>query len=344
MIPASLQHIDVTWLGTVLPQAPSSVAVVDAHHGTTGRGLLRLGYSPGTCGPETLFVKLPPPDPRQREFVASTQMGRKESLFYARLAAELPIRVPRCYFADADESGYHYIMLLEDLNASGCEFRNATTAYSQDYVNAVLDAFADLHGAYLDSPRFERDLSWIEPPMAHAMGPLLVEKAVSRYGAELPTTFTDAGELYLQNHAAIHALWREGLPTLCHGDVHDGNLFRDAMQPGFLDWAVINRTSGMRDVAYFMVGSVKPDDRVTGQDALLRRYHHRLSERADRAPSMADLVEQYRWHALYTWVAAATTVAMGDQWQPVDYVLRSLRRVHRALDDLDSLAAIRQAL
>ena len=37
-------------------------------------------------------------------------------------------------------------------------------------------------------------------------------------------------------------------------------------------------------------------------------------------------------------------MAMGDDWQPFNYVMRSLERLHGALEVLDSVAAIRGQL
>ena len=51
------------------------------------------------------------------------------------------------------------------------------------------------------------------------------------------------------------ALYREGECTLVHGDPHLGNLFVDSAngdRTGFLDWAMIARAPGIRDVAYVL--------------------------------------------------------------------------------------------
>ena len=117
--------------------------------------------------PARLFVKLPPTDELQRAFVTSSGMGRREALFYESLSAEVPVRVPRCYFAASDDAGEEYIMLLEHLEDSGCTFHNASTRYSIDYVRQVLAAFRQAACAYWESPRFDTDLHWVQPPLQH---------------------------------------------------------------------------------------------------------------------------------------------------------------------------------
>ena len=254
-LPLTVAEITPEWLsGALAGQCPgvevTGIVVDDAHSGTTGRPLLAPEYAGAVQGPPRLFVKLPPDDERQRAFVTENGMGRREALFYRLLSAEVPVRVPRCYFADSNETGDRYIMLLENLEDAACSFRNSSSRYSMAYIREVLAAFARLHGTFWDSPRFADDLAWVEPPGFHPMAPRLVERAMEQYANSMPPVFRAMGDFYLENAAGIHQLWTEGTPTLVHGDVHDGNLFYDERNsepggrtPGFLDWAIIGRTS-----------------------------------------------------------------------------------------------------
>lgn len=343
-IPASLSDIDKGWLSEALNEQVAIVQVVDAHSGTTGRGVLQLDYAAETTLPARLFVKLPPTDDVQKAFVVSSGMGRREVLFYEHLGGEVPIRAPRCYYCAASESGDQYIMLLEHLDDSGCTFRNSSTMYSLDFIRSVLDAFANFHAKYWQSPRFETDLAWLQPPVQHAIGVDLVASALEQFGSELPAVFTSMAELYLTETNAVHRLWNDGDLTLVHGDVHDGNLFFDGTQPGFLDWALAARAPGMRDVGYFIAGAMKPQDRGEHQRAMLQYYRARLIQYGAHAPSESQLWEQYQWHAAYVWIGAATTLAMGDAWQPIRYARKSLDRINATLVDLDSVDGIRANL
>ena len=87
----------------------------------------RIGRSPSLAsGDHVLDVPVEGADPlagdytdeMQRAFVVSSGMGLRESTFYASLSAELPVRVPRCYFAASEDSGEQYIMLLENFGIS----------------------------------------------------------------------------------------------------------------------------------------------------------------------------------------------------------------------------------
>jgi aminoglycoside phosphotransferase (APT) family kinase protein len=344
LIPKDLEALSSDWLSNALNAPVKGFTVVDAHAGTTGRALLELEYGDGAKLPPRLFVKLPPTDELQRAFVTSSGMGRREAMFYQSLSQEMPVRVPRCYFADSDESGEEYIMLLEHLVDADCTFNNASTRYSQEYVREVLAAFARLHATYWASPRFESDLEWLQPPLQHEIAVQLIEQALQQHGASMPDVFRAMGELYLSRADDIHRLWRRGDSTLIHGDVHDANLFYDGDTPGFLDWALVARGPAMRDVGYFLAGTLSPQDqRDWGRD-LLVYYRDALLKHGVAAPSEQELWQQYQWHAAYVWVGAAVTLAMGDAWQPINYVLASLERLHAAMDTLGSVDAIREAL
>ena len=343
VIPRELASISAEWLSSVLAVEIKSVAIVDAHEGTTGRGVLSIDAAADSGLPSSLFVKLPPGDESQRAFVVSSGMGRREALFYQQLAREVPVRVPRCYHADTDDPGEHYIMLLERLQDSGCAFRNASTRYSPQYLETMMEQFALLHAAYWDTPRFDTDLAWLEPPRQHPIGVSLVARALSQHGGSQPSVFRELAEFYLAHTDAVHALWNSGVPTLVHGDAHDGNLFMDGNLPGFLDWALVARAPAMRDVGYFLAATLRPGDRKHLRP-LVDSYRDGLLAAGVTPPSQRDLLEQFRWHAVYVWVGTVVTLAMGDAWQPTEYTQATLARLQDTLAAEDCAAALRAGL
>ena len=131
---------------------------------------------------------------------------------------------------------------------------------------------------------------------------------------------------------------------MIHGDVHDANLFYDGDRPGFLDWALVARGPAMRDVGYFLAGTLLEEDQREAGRPLLEFYREQLLSLGAPAPGIDELWQQYQWHAAYVWVGAAVTLAMGDAWQPVNYVMASLEKLHTAMDILGSVDAIRSAL
>ena len=336
VIPCSPEEISASWLSEVLGEQVDAVEVLDAHAGTTGRAVIEL-QGAGSL-PKRLFVKLPPEDEQQRLFVTSSGMGQREALFYRQLSSEVQVRVPRCYYADSNDSGDRYIMLLEDLSGSGCTFHNSKNHYSIDYIRRVLSAFARLHARYWESSRFSADLGWVQPPLQHEIAVQLIGLALQRHREEMPPVFSQMAEYYLANTDRVHLLWKTGAATLIHGDVHDGNLFLDGGEPGFLDWALLARGPGMRDVGYFLAGTLAPEHRGLARE-LIAEYRQQLLAAGCDAPALDELWLQYRQHVAYVWVGAVTTLAMGDAWQPTAYVLSTLERIHAVMESVETVAA-----
>jgi hypothetical protein len=344
-IPTTIEDITCEWLTDVLNRNVSGFSVEDSNSGTTGRAVLAMQYGDDCQAPHRIFVKLAPVDEMQQAFVASSDMGRREAMFYQSLSSEVPVRVPACYHSAWGESETQYIMLLEHLDDSGCTFRNSSQRYSMDYVRSVMAAFARLHAAYWETPRLQEDLQWIKAPLQHPIALQLIDSAMQQHAGEMPPEFSAMAELYLNNADAIHQLWNRGSSTIIHGDVHDANLFLEGDNPGFLDWALVARGPGMRDVGYFLAGTLSPSDQQLHAEDMLVFYRQQLlSQGVTSPPSHEELRLQYAWHSTYVWVGAAVTLAMGDAWQPQDYVRSTLERLHLTMAHLGAIDAVREHL
>lgn len=348
-LPDRPEAITPEWLSaamaTSLPGVEvARVEVVDRHSGTTGRARLRLGYASGSDGPETLFVKLPPFGDAQRQLVAVTDMGRREAHFYESLASETPVRIPRAYFAAHGDEPTDYIMVLEDLEASGCTFPESVEDHAREHGGQVIAALARLHAHFWRDERFGSELSWVPPAMRGALGAKLIENARQQFGKELPPVFSELCRLYADNHERVCDLWDEGPATLIHGDIHSGNQFLDGDQVGVYDWAVISRSPGIRDLGIYLCNSCPGEVRRKEQDGWLRAYRQGLVDAGIDAPKLETLWLRYRRAVLYGWVAATTTASMGDTWQPIEVGMSAMHRSTEACAELETLEAFREAL
>ena len=348
-LPARPDEITPAWLSEALSKSlpgveVARVEVVDRHSGTTGRAKLRLGYAAGARGPDTVFVKLPPFSEMQRQLVATTDMGRREARFYAELAAETPVRVPRCHFAAYGAEPTDYICVLEDIEATGCTFPKNVEQHAREHGGALIEALARLHAHFWEDPRFAGELSWIQPAMRGAFGAKLVAIARDRFASELPAVFSELCDLYIAHHERIAELWDEGGATLIHGDTHSGNQFLDGGRVGLYDWAVISRSPGIRDVAIYLGNSCPPEIRRAEQDGWMRAYHDGLVAGGVDAPALDVLWQRLRLAVLYGWIAATTTAAVGDRWQPLEVGMRATRGATQACAELETLEAFREAL
>lgn len=348
-IPETPEAITREWLSealaTSLPGVEvTRVEVVDRHSGTTGRARLALEYASGRAGPATVFVKLRPFDEAQRQLVAVTDMGRREARFYEVLAAETPVRVPRPWFAAHGDAPTDYILVLEDLEASGCSFPESVDRHAREHGRQVIEALARLHAHFWEDQRFASELSWVPPAMRGALGATLIERARERFGGELPPVFSELCRLYADHHERVCDLWDEGPSTLIHGDIHTGNQFLDGDRVGVYDWAVISRSPGIRDVAIFLCNSCPVEVRRSQEESWVRAYRQGLLDAGIDAPELDGLWRHYRLAVLYGWVAATTTAVMGDKWQPVEVGMAAMQRSTQTCAELGTVEAFREAL
>lgn len=343
-IPTELADLDAEWLGTRFGAAVEAVQVLDSHSGTTGRARLGVTWAPSARQglPASVFVKFAPFDAEQRGFVALNQMGVREARLYRDLAGDLPVRVPRPWYAAFDAEG-RYVMGLEDLVAAGCSFPSPRDPRVGEWMGRIVEQLAHLHARFYESPRFTRDLAWLAERGTGAgdLGASLVRLALERVGERLSPAFRRFASLYIERAPAIAELWNSGPATLVHGDPHLGNLFVDGERIGFLDWGVTGVAPGMRDVAYVLCNSVPTQPRRANEKKWIARYRSVLAEGG--VTLAADTAwEQYRLFAIYSWLAATATVAMGSRWQPEQLAFDSTERATQALEDLRCEALVRE--
>jgi hypothetical protein len=343
-LPLEVDELTPAFMSWALDTEVATVAVLDRHSGTTGRA--RLALSGARDVPPTVFVKLAPFGESQRKFVNNVGMGVTEARFYRDIAAETGLRVPKVWFAD-HEGDDRYIMVLEDLEAAGCRFPGPDDDDIEFRARDIVAELAPFHARYWQSERFagDGDLAWIAPKGTASGdgGAPLVQMALDNLADRLPDGFRPLAELYVARAPDVLALYRDGARTLVHGDDHMGNLFVDGTRTGFLDWAVISYAPGMRDVAYVMCNSVPAEIRRAIERELVADYCARLASLGVTLDAN-EAWDQYRLFAVYSWVAAACTAAMGSKWQPEHIGLGGTARATVAAVDLDCLGLLESRL
>ena len=345
-LPTEVDELTAEWFSQVLGRDVAEADVRDRSSGTTGRALVALRGEPGL--PATVFVKLAPFDERQRSLVDMTGMGVSEARFYRDLAGEVPVRVPGVWFAATDGDGY--VMVLEDLTATGCSFPRPDDADIDARARDIVEQLATLHAQFWESDRFagDGDLAWLSgrANRGGGAGRRFIEQAVEVLGDSMDESFHRIAAIYTARAEDITRLWSEGPGTLVHGDPHLGNLFVDVAaggRTGFLDWAVLCRATGMRDVAYVLCNSVPVDVRQAIERGLVERYCELLAA-AGIALDPNEAWDQYRLFAVYSWVSATATAGMGSKWQPIEVGLGATERTTAACAHIDSAGLLESLL
>lgn len=354
-IPASSEAIDASWLSAALADRHpgvqvESVEIVDRAEVTNSHAWLRVRYARDGAAhagaPESLFCKLLPMDPTRRVLIAQTQMGLREAKFYERLAPELALRVPRAHVVRYEEDeGGAFILLLEDLNESGCTVSTGPESPTPDAAAKALEDLAAMHVHFEDPGTRRREAGWVsgpDPPSDY--GTLRLQEGLDHHRDKLSDAFAEMSALYIERPDALQALWHEGPQTVIHGDTHIGNLFDDHGVTGFLDWGLVVVSTPLRDLSYFLNMCLSVEDRRGHERELIRHYLEIRSALGGSAISFDEAWKTHRIQASYLAPAACQTVTFPEDVtdRRKRFAAAFLERASAAIEDLESRAAIRE--
>ena len=271
--------LTAAWLSGVLGRAVDELAVERVGAGQIGTCYrLRVG---GVGSSDTVVVKLPPPDPTERDMMAGAYRG--EVRFYQHLADTVAVRTPYCHHAEiADEStgSGDFVLVLEDL--APAEPGDQVAGCSIEEARAAAVNLAGLHGPrWCDPTRLDLDTLSVNGPDEIA---LLLEM----YGPTTELFLDGMGDLVSPAdaetlRACVPAIgpWllaRQERFGLVHGDYRLDNLMfsPDRTEVAAVDWQTLSLALPARDLAYFVATSLTPQDRRAGERDLVAAYHRAL--------------------------------------------------------------------
>ncbi len=341
-LPRTVGDLDAPTLSKVLGRTVRSVRVLASDAGTSSRARLVLT---GAGVPESVFVKLGAQTAATRLMGELGRLGHTEVRFYSQLAPELA-GVPEAYATAFDPWTGRYLLILEDLPES-CVFPDTLHPLSIDQASLIVELLATVHGTFWERVRQNGrgPLAWLYTPSGDVTSLLTgsLMKTSAKRLAERTTIPVDTGRFIADNYRAVAALIDTPPHTVMHGDAHPGNVyFRDG-EPGLLDWQAVRRGHPSRELAYTLITSLTPEDRQSAQRDLLEDYRRALAATGGPDLDPEDLWLRYRQGALYAYVAPLITAGMGGM-QVEDIAMEGLRRGVAALDDLETVAALKSTL
>jgi len=322
----------------------AEVRVERSQQVTNRHAWLRVAYDDPAGAPERLFCKLLPRGERNAA-VAATGMGPREARFYDRLAPLLPLRTPHVHAARVDEASGRFVLLLEDLGASGCTIPDGTVGVTPDAAAGALEGLAALHVRYEDPAVRAAEAPWVRPPsLGGDYGERMLRYGLDHHRDRIRDDFAEIAERYIADRPSLQAVWVQGPQTVIHGDPHIGNLFDDHGRVGFLDWGIVSVSTPMRDVGYFITMAMDPPDRRAHEVDLLRHY---LEVRAALGGSPIAFEEawlRHRLHAAYTVPASCQVVTFPADISPERRAFADafLERAQTCVEDLGACAALRE--
>jgi hypothetical protein len=341
-LPRTVGDLNTAALSRVMGRNVRSIRVLASDAGTSSRARLVLT---GDDVPESVFIKIAAQTAATRLMGELGRLGNTEVRFYSQLAPELP-GVPVAYGAAFDRWTGRYLLVLEDLPES-CVFPDTLHPLSTDQAGLVVELLANLHGTFWDRMRQSGrgPLNWLYTPSGDVTSLLtgsLMTTSMKRL-AERTTIPVESGRFIAENYRAVAAVIDTPPHTVMHGDAHPGNMyFRDG-EAGLLDWQAVRRGHPSRELAYTLITSLTPEDRITAQRELLDVYRQALAAAGGPDMGREDLWLRYRQGALYAYVAPLITAGMGGM-QVENIAMEGLRRGVAALDDLETVAALKGSL
>ncbi|OBH77017.1 phosphotransferase [Mycobacterium scrofulaceum] len=342
-LPRRVQDIDAAVLSRVMGTTVRSVRVLGSDAGTSARARLVLT---GKDVPDSVFVKLAAQTAATRLMGELGRLGHTEVRFYRQLAPQI-VGAPYSYGAAFDSWTGRYLVVLEDLPIESCEFPDTLHPLSPDQASLIVELLADLHATFWD--RLPRDgrgpLGWLYTPSGDVTSLLtgsLMHASIKRL-VERTDIPVETGGFIADNYRAVAALIDTPPHTVMHGDAHPGNMYFHGGKAGLLDWQAVRRGHPSRELAYTLVTSLTPEDRRATQRELLDDYRRALAAAGGPQLDRDDLWRRFRQAALYAYVAPLITAGMGGM-QVEDIAMEGLRRGVAALDDLETVAALRMSL
>src|SRR5205823_2372178 len=105
------------------------------------------------------------------------------------------------------DDGGGYVMVLEDLDASGCTYPGPSDADIGDRAASTVEELAHLHASHWEDPRFADELCWVPERAGFGAGGgknhaaatnagRFVRHALDRFATDMPAVFSVLGALY----------------------------------------------------------------------------------------------------------------------------------------------------
>lgn len=336
MLPAVPEDIVARWLTHVLRHQARTMEVTKIVHGTASKVFVKVVYDDDNAStanrPELLCIKGGFDPNIKAQYAWIVNIYFREVEFFNRVAPKLAhISLPKSHWAGHNgiDQG---IVIMEDLNAQGCEFGDPAEPWPVSRVLAGVEQLAALHAGTWNA-RAE-DYPWLTAHYDQAILSLM-----ETYDAVVLSDDRPSGiHGYLKDQTRMTAVlkkhYRSRNPKfqcLVHGDPHTGNTYIVEGQPRFLDWQIIHIGSAFHDVAYFIGGALTVEDRRAHEMEILDVYLEKLATYGGPTflSSQEDLLDEYRKGFL----AGVGWIMCPYVMQPREQVQAMAVRYAVALDD-----------
>ncbi len=335
--------LDPDWVGRVVAgggAGPRSVEFVEFVGTGQMSRLARYALEwAGDAGPATVLVKVPSSVATTRAMAFKRGPYLRECTFYASLAAELDVAVPRTYGVHYDADGLDFAIVQEDVATHRAGDQLADTGIPD--LRAALHQAAALHAGCwqrMDDPVFAvygEDLD-AEVARTERTFPAMAEEVVGRWGDNLDPAVV----AFVDRLLPLIGPWRRRRSrpdTLAHGDFRPDNLLFGRTDPDrpvvAVDWQLSTVGLATLDVAFLIGGALTKEARRAHEPELLDGYRRALATRGvDLDPT--SLRHDYAIATVQGVVVAIGAGAMVDRTERGERLLSTMLNRHgrHALD------------
>ena len=225
------------------------------------------------------------------DIAAAQSIYQREAAVYAFLGAAPPLATPRCYWSNAGADGRTLNLVLQDLTGQ-TRAVDQVSGCSRAEARAVGAELAKLHAAYWQHPELP-GASWLFDRKSRAAQAAETQLAAApvfreRYAGRIASVCLDAIDHFAEHAESIVRDLPAGV-TLIHGEPRVDNVLFEDLAEGhrawLIDWQFADYGSPMFDLAYFLAGSVSPEDRRAIEDDLIAA-HQAVIARVDPGYSL----------------------------------------------------------
>ena len=287
MIPSTVTEVSTDWLNEVLPDEFGKITEFTWSDLGKGVGILgvvsriNLTYRLGETGPETLIAKF---QSHAKENVLLCQtMGyyQREVNFYKDVGETFPVSKPKYYFADIDETGTPFTLLVEEIKDA--ILLDQILGASIEKTASVFTLLAELHAHYWETEELY-NLNWL-PPMNNNMykksqklASNLLQNFKDRRASEVDSSILKAIEEFIPRYPDfLDWAVNQGNQTFIHNDARCENyLFSADGSVTMIDFQYCTRFWGAWDISNWLSASLEVEDRREYGLELVNHYHNEL--------------------------------------------------------------------
>jgi hypothetical protein len=209
----------------------------------------------------------------------------REVRFYQKLATQLILATPRCYYARRDPASGRHLLLLEELGPADPE--TARQGCSMKEASLLVREIARFHAGWWQRPELGR-LSWIpdhnqsrHTDQMQQRFPQILAAFKTMGTGELPPGLLEMAERAGGQLAALaHDLYDASPRTLVHGDLGRENLAfsssRNDLGVAVANWQGLGKDAGVTDAALFIGEHLNSEVRPAEVRKLLAIYQQGL--------------------------------------------------------------------